>query len=148
MPNQKGHSFPTADGWDSQYPRRTPGYIFVHAGDGVRIGEACAVQVQDLDLKMGRILIQRTWSGSKLTETTKQKKKQSVPLSDLAQSVASKNKRETTRGILVINPVTNRGYRDEFLRRLWKEHSGIEITLYEAMRHSTITDWASHGIGL
>ena len=113
---------------------------------GVRIGEACAVQVQDLDLKMGRILIQRTWSGSKLTETTKQKKKQFIPLSDLAQSVASKNKRGKLPGVfLFINPVTNRGYRDEFLRRLWKEHSGIEITLYEAMRHSTITDWASHG---
>ena len=69
---------------------------------GVRIGEACAVQVQDLDLEMGRILIQRTWSGSKLTETTKQKKKQFIPLSDLALDLVLRNKqRQTTRGLPV-----------------------------------------------
>lgn len=113
---------------------------------GIRIGEACAIQVRDLDLEYERILIQRTWSGKKLVETTKQKKKQYVPLSDLAIEVVNRNRINKTMGaFLFVNPRTKRGYRDEFLRRLWKQYSGCDITLYEAMRHSTITDWS--GIG-
>jgi hypothetical protein len=46
---------------------------------------------------------------------------------------------------LFVNPRTKRGYRDEFLRRLWKEYSGCNITLYETRPHSTTTDWS--GIG-
>jgi integrase len=111
---------------------------------GVRIGEACAVQVGDLE--EGRVLIQRTYSGSTLVETTKQKKKQFVPLSDLSQDVTSRNRQDKLPGaFLFVNPATHRGYRPEFLRRLWKQYSGIDITLYEAMRHSTITDWSSSG---
>jgi integrase len=113
---------------------------------GVRISEACAVQVRDLDLNMGKVLIQRTWSGSKLIETTKQKKKQSVWLSDTAIDIANRNMiNKLPNAFLLINPYTKRGYRDEFLRRLWEKNSGINITLYEAMRHSTITDWATMG---
>ncbi|MFI5304337.1 MAG: tyrosine-type recombinase/integrase [Nitrospiria bacterium] len=112
----------------------------------LRMGEACAFQVGDLDYAPGKIMVQRTWSGALLIETTKQKKKQAVALSDVAQGIATRDREGKLPGaFLFINLGTHRGYRDEFLRRLWGKYSRINLTLYEAMRHSTITDWASMG---
>lgn len=112
---------------------------------GTRIGEACVVQVKDLDIVPDRVMIQRTVSGSRIVETTKQKKKQTVPLSQRAKVVVNRNKQDKLPGaFLFLNPTTHRYYSPEFLRKLWKKHSGIEITLYEAMRHSTISDWAQN----
>ena len=111
-----------------------------------REGEACAVQVGDLDIVPGRVLIQRTLSGPRIVETTKQKKKQTVPLSQEAKKVVNRNRMNKLPGaFLFINPKTRKRYSVEFLRKLWRQKSGIDITLYEAMRHSTISDWAKRG---
>lgn len=112
---------------------------------GVRIGEACAVQVGDLDMVPGRVMIQRTVSGPRVVETTKQRKKQTVPLSKMAQTVVTrKRKDKLPAAFLFTNPFTRKRYSTEFLRKLWRAHSGIDVTLYESMRHSTISDWAKY----
>ena len=41
---------------------------------GLRPGETCALKIGDIDLKRREAVIQRTWSGSRLRETTKGKK--------------------------------------------------------------------------
>jgi integrase len=51
---------------------------------GLRPGEACALQWIDIDFKMRRALIRRTYSESELRQKTKQKKEQWIPLSDRA----------------------------------------------------------------
>jgi len=58
---------------------------------GLRPGELCALKVKDLDMRGQQALIQRTWSGSKLRETTKGKTKRFIPLSDRAFQIAVKH---------------------------------------------------------
>lgn len=113
---------------------------------GIRISEACAVMVEDIDFANRRALIQHNWSGSKLQNTTKGRNKEYIPLSDTAIEAAEKNTKERIgKSFLFVNYETRGEYRPEFLRRLWKKHGGIESTLKECMRHSTLSDWANHG---
>jgi integrase len=116
-------------------------FIFMRE-TAVRISEACAVMVNDLDVRNSKVLIQRTWSGNKLLETTKGRKKNWMPLSDVAYSAVTRNLQDRIgNNFIFINPATKKGYREEFLRRIWKKFSGTDVTLYESMRHSTIIDW-------
>lgn len=114
---------------------------------GLRPGEACALKIKDFDSKNEKLLIQRTYSGDKLKETTKGKNKKWIPLSDRALEIIRNNIRHKfNEDFIFINPVTKRGYRQEFLRRIWKRYSALNITLYEATRHSFCTQIAQSGL--
>lgn len=116
---------------------------------GLRIGELCALKIKDIDFKNGRALIQRTWSGVKLVETTKGRNKRWIPLSDQAYEIAKKHVGvRWPEEFLLVNPTTKRGYRQEFLRRKWHAHSKLNITLYEASRHSFCTQIVENGASL
>jgi integrase len=128
---------------------------------GLRPGEACALQWEDIDFKSRRALIRRTYSESTLRNKTKQKKEQWIPLSDRACELIEEQRNSTgaqirgveaikphgyseKEGILVapflfINPDTKRGYRYKVLNRLWNKHSGTSVDLYEGTRHSFCT---------
>lgn len=110
---------------------------------GLRVSETCALQVRDFDLPSGRAIIQRTYSEARLVETTKGKNKSWVPLSDPAMEIASRRVLSRFGAEFVfINPRTGEGYKPNYLRRIWKKYSGSDLTLYEGMRHSTISDWS------
>jgi integrase len=127
-------------------PQEHRGIFLFMRETGIRISEACALMVGDVDFANRRALIQRNWSGAKLQETTKGRNKEYIPLSELAIEVARVNAGERIgKSFLFINCETRREYRPEFLRRLWKAYSGVEATLKESMRHSTLSDWANHG---
>lgn len=111
----------------------------------LRVSEVCALQVRDLDLPNARALIQRTYSGYDLVERTKGKHRKWIPLSRTALDLALMHgKGRFGAEFLFKNPNTGRGYKPSYLRDLWSVHGLKEITLYEAMRHSTITDWSQH----
>jgi integrase len=129
----------------SRLPEKHRDVYWFMREEGLREGEVCVVKVGDLDIVPGRVMVQRTLSGPRVSETTKQKKKQTVPLSRMAQDVANRNRQDKLPGaFLLLNPDTHRRYSVEYLRKLWKRFNP-DITLYEAMRHSTISDWALHG---
>ena len=114
---------------------------------GLRQGEACALKVKDIDMKNGNALIGRTWSGSKLVETTKGKNKRWIPLSDIAFEIAKKNMAgKLSETFLFINPVTGGGYKQECLRKRWHKHTGLNVSLKEATRHSFCTQIAEGGL--
>ena len=105
---------------------------------GLRPGETCAIQVRDLE--NGVLTVQRTWSGSRLRETTKGGNKERVPLSQRASALFSKHSKEKLpHAFLFINPETHRAYRPKKLNQLWRKFTGIDITHYEASRHSFCT---------
>lgn len=113
---------------------------------GLRPAEVCALKVRDIDLQRGMAIIQRTYSASELRETTKNKRKAFIPLSDRALEVATQNiAGKFGNDFVFINPKTKRGYRVWFLGRLWREKSGLEVTHYEAGRHSFCTRIISLG---
>lgn len=105
---------------------------------GLRPGEACALLVEHINLNAGTARIERTFSGNKLRETTKQKKKRTIPLSARAYEIANKHaENKLPKQFLFINSYTKRHYQPDTLWRIWKENSGLEnITLYEGTRHS------------
>lgn len=47
---------------------------------------------------------------------------------------------------LFTNPFTGRGYKQECLRKKWREHSQAGVTLKEATRHSFCTQIAESGL--
>lgn len=121
--------------------------IYIFASEtALRIGEACAVMIEDLDLPNERMIVQRTYSASQLMNRPKGKKKLWIPLSDKAIEVAKRNIRSRIgRQFLFINPETNNGYKTGYLRKLWRKHSTCALTLHEAIRATTVTGWAVSG---
>jgi site-specific recombinase XerD len=102
-----------------------------------------------MDLRAGKALIQRTLSCNEIRETTKAKNKRPIPLSDRALFMAKAHSEgRFGQEFLFLNPSTSRGYKTEFLRRLWREHSKSKVTLYEAMRHSFATQIIEGGADL
>jgi len=87
------------------------------------------------------------WKPRRLWLKKKRKNKKCIPLSDRAFQIVIKNiKQRFDEDFVFINPVTKRGYRQEFVRRIWKRHSGLNVTLYEASRHSFCTQIAQSGL--
>ncbi len=112
---------------------------------GLRTAEVCAVLCEDVDLKKKEAKIERTYqAGNKLADTTKQKKKGEIALSDRALQIAEKNMKEKLpKQFLFINPNTNRGYFPKVLWYHFRKYSGLNnITFYECTRHSFGTQLA------
>jgi integrase/recombinase XerD len=130
-------------------PEKHRDFFTVLFETGVRISEACTFKVKDVDVANQQILVQRTWSGAKLVETTKGRNKKWIPLSDRAYDlVLSSIKNKLPDSFIFINFRTKRPYKPEFLRRLWKKHSGVQVKLYEASRHSFCTQLVEGGTSL
>ncbi len=126
-----------------RFPAEHQNILFFIRETGLRVSEGCALQVRDIDIPGQRALIQRTYSGYRLVEKTKGKHRKWIPLSRRALEIAGK--RVTGRfgaDFLFINPSTGRGYKPSYLRDLWAQYGIKDLKLYEATRHSTITDWS------
>lgn len=108
---------------------------------GLRPGEVCALLVEHIDVRQGIARIERTYvSGNTIRETTKQKRKRIIPLSDRALQIAEKNiKGKLPKQFLFINSRTGRGYYPKALWYQWTIHSGLDIDLYSGTRHSFAT---------
>ncbi|OPY74735.1 MAG: site-specific tyrosine recombinase XerC [Syntrophorhabdus sp. PtaU1.Bin058] len=117
--------------------------IFLFAREtALRISEACVIKASDINIASRQALICRNVSGAKVQNTTKGGEAKPIPLSQVAVEIVLRNVRDLN-GYIFINPVTRRNYMPEFLRRLWNTHSGTGVMLKEAMRHSTLSDWAN-----
>jgi integrase len=112
---------------------------------GLRVSEVCALEIRDFDFPLSRVLIRRTYSGYDLIETTKGNREDWIPVSRFALGIAVRNsKNRFGTEFLFINPSTGRGYKPSYLRDLWTQYGVKGLKLYEATRHSTITDWSKN----
>ncbi|MGD0232192.1 MAG: tyrosine-type recombinase/integrase, partial [Syntrophorhabdales bacterium] len=94
-------------------------------------------------------LIRRTWSDYTVRETTKAKTKEWIPLSGRAVEIAEDNCRgKHPEAWLFINPNSGSTFRPKRLGAIWNEYSGIDVTLYEATRHSFCTQLVEDGTPL
>lgn len=121
----------------TRLPEKDRDIIFFLMETGLRPGEACALLVEHLDLSQGIMRIERTFTGSRIRETSKQKKKRVIPLSDTALEIARKHAQgKHPQAFLFINSGTSRHYIPDTLWRIWHMHSGLNIRLYDGTRHS------------
>ncbi len=107
---------------------------------GLRPGECIAVLVKSVNIDQRVIWVERSVSGSTHVETTKNKSKLPIPLNDKALEIAKRNiEGKFPNDFLFVNPATGRGYAISSLSKIWSYYSGLDITLYEATRHSYCT---------
>ncbi|HNS79394.1 MAG TPA: tyrosine-type recombinase/integrase [Syntrophorhabdus sp.] len=105
---------------------------------GLRPAEACALLVKHIDIHNRLMLVERTYvKGNKIKESTKQKKKRIMPLSDRAVEIASKHLIDKhPHQFLFINPRTGKGLLPKVLWYQWHKYSNLDVCLYEGTRHS------------
>lgn len=127
------------------FPEQHRDILYFQRETGLRVSEVCALQIRDFDFPSSRVLIQRTYSGYDLIETTKGNREDWIPVSRFALDIAlNAAKDRFGKDFLFINPSTCRGYKPAYLRDLWAIHGIKGLKLYEATRHSTITDWSKN----
>jgi integrase len=114
---------------------------------GLRQGEACALKIKDINFMSGKMLVQRTLSAGQIRETTKGHSKTWRTLSTRAYEIIKERAGNRIGDEFVfINPKTGKRYSIEFLRVLWRKHSGMPYDLY-SNRHGLATQLAETGAG-
>jgi integrase len=108
---------------------------------GLRTGEVCVLMPIDLTPR-NTIWVRRTLSGDQIIETTKAGSRIELALSDRALEIARKH---IGGAFLFINEKTGDRYSPNTLGVIWRKHSGIDVTLYEATRHSFISQLVDSG---
>lgn len=107
---------------------------------GLRPGECIAVLVKSVNIEQRVVWVERSVSGCTYVETTKNKSKLPIPLNNKALEIAKGNvKAKFPNDFLFVNPFTGRGYSLSMLSKIWRNHSGLDVKLYEATRHSYCT---------
>lgn len=116
----------------------------------LRVGETVAFQIKDYVPELKAIWIRRTESKNRIKENTKANIKTCMKLTDDALRVV----KECIRGRysdkylddwLFVNPDTHRRYPVSGLEKIWEKYSGLDVGLYEAGRHSSLTHLAYTG---
>ncbi len=155
-------------------PQHYPILLFL-CKQGVRPGEACALLWEDVDLAKGFVWIRRTFSARKLKDTTKGKRPRLIPLDPTVYAFLLDYTRETVPfpKNFVFTQKNGNHYSDYTLDRAWKkikegflkelsEKDFAEnpkryslfvklqkgMRLYDATRHSRITQFISQGKSL
>lgn len=114
---------------------------------GLRPSEAIALKIIDYDRENKAILVRRTYSRATLRETTKQKKMRWRALTGRTlELVEAHCASRIGDGFIFINPETKRGYKYEFVRKLWRRCSGVPYRLYDCGRHTFCTQVVDSGV--
>lgn len=121
----------------------------------LRPGELCALKVKDIDQLHRRMIVRRTWSGSRLRETTKGKNKIWLPLTFRGWEIITPRLRNReSEDFIFINHARGRGryasstgrpYRPKVLNNIWNTCSGYDLDHYSAGRHSGCTQLIHDG---
>lgn len=113
----------------------------------LRVSEACAIKISDLDFPNRRIVIGQKASAD--VRNPKVRRAWWIPLSDVALEIANAaSAGRPGEQLLFVNPVTGKGYRPYFLRKLYQKFGfPRHLKLHELFRHTTIADWVRIGQG-
>lgn len=119
---------------------------------GVRPGEGTAVKVMDFNFDEGSVTINRTFSDNVLRERVKSKVVRPRLINPvLLPMLTELCKNKFPDSFVFTNPRTGRPYTGDAMFRIWdkaRKAAGIDITLYQATRHSVASIAVSNGASL
>lgn len=115
---------------------------------GLRRSEICALSVGNVDFQERIVKIERTFSGGKLHNKTKQKRIEVLPLSDTALEIAKRNIKDKLPGQFLFLNKHNRPFVAHTVKWAWNKYTGLDITLHEALRHSYINQLINAGMNM
>jgi len=131
--------------------KHRPIFTFL-AFQGIRPSEARALKVKDVNLRHHTLIVARTFSDRELRERVKNKVVRPRLINPAVQPLLEEVCRDKhPEAFVFTNLRTRRPYSENVLRRLWDEARTkvkIDITLYEATRHSLASIAASNGAPL
>ncbi|MGD0021548.1 MAG: site-specific integrase [Smithellaceae bacterium] len=125
--------------------------FFLLTRQGIRPGEAVALQWRDIDFENGTVLIRRTESNRVIKDQVKGKNETYRLLHPEVLKLIESLPRRFPKNFIFANPNTGRPYRVYVLERIWNEACktvGVDVNLYEGSRHSVASQAASRGVSL
>lgn len=126
-------------------------FVFL-AFQGIRPGEARALKVKDIDFEKRIITVSRTYSDGIIRERVKSKVVKPRLINPVLMPIMVEScKNKLPEAFIFVNPRTKRPYSEDVIGRIWndtRKKVGIDITLYEATRHSVASIAACNGAPL
>ena len=135
----------------SSIPETHRPIFFLLTRQGIRPGEAVALQWRDVDMTEGTVLIRRTESMRKIKEQPKEKAETYRLLHPDLLLMLKTFPPRFPKDFIFVNAHTGRPYRVNNLECIWNKASakvGVDITLYEGTRHSVASQAATRGVSL
>lgn len=122
------------------------------AFQGIRPSEARALKVKDINLRQNTLTVSRTYSDREIRERVKGKVVRPRLINPAVVPLLEEVCRDKhPEAFIFVNPRTKKPYSENVIQRLWSDartEVGIDITLYEATRHSLASIAASNGAPL
>lgn len=116
---------------------------------GLRPSEARALKWKDIDLANRTMIVRRTWSAGRLCERTKGRNVIPRLLHPISMVYLNTVPRGFPDAILFEHPDHHKHYGEKTLNNIYNKariETGINVTLYEAGRHSVATNAAIAGV--
>ena len=152
MPHQKAPKWIDADTQMeilNRIPERDRPIFTFLAFQGVRPGEVVALKVKDIDFKMGYLTIARTFSSGKVRERVKSKIQKPRLINPALVDLLSDHCKDKHPEAFVFINRWGRAYSKNYMFQIWDAARGdLDITLYQATRHSVASIAACHGAPL
>jgi len=116
-------------------------YIFIFlTRQGVRVSEARALKIKDVDSEKGHLVMRRTFSARVLTERTKTRKEDERQINpEILPMMKRLCNRRFPDEFVFVNPRTGRPYGEKTLNAIWNKACaavGVDLRLYNGSRHS------------
>jgi integrase len=116
---------------------------------GLRPSEARALKWKDIDLPKRTMIVRRTWSAGRLCERTKGRNVIPRLLHPISMDYLNFVPQGLPEAILFAHPDHHNHYGQQTLNDIYnhaRDKTGINVTLYEAGRHSVATNAAIAGV--
>jgi len=115
---------------------------------GARVSEVLTLQVSDVNFARKVVILQRTWSGDTIRETTKTGKRRTLPLTDTALEILAEAIGDKIGNAYIWSKTDGTPYIRQEIYTEWMNKSGLDVPLKDATRRTFATRLRNEGTPL